>query len=99
MKMLLRKPQRKPLNELQENKKNTDNELLSMLEDLLGEGVVMEVMEVVVEDEEVMDKKIMIMLNLRMNMKKKRLNSPQTMVVVVEATMNVIIPIRRGLES
>jgi hypothetical protein len=97
--MLLRKPQRKPLNELQENKKNTDNELLSMLEDLLGEGVVMEVMEVVVEEEEVMDKKIMIMLNLRMNMKKKRLNSPQTMVVVVEATMNVIIPIRRGLES
>jgi hypothetical protein len=99
MKMLLRKPQRKPLNELQENKKNTDNELLSMLEDLLGEGVVMEVMEVVVEEEEVMDKKIMIMLNLRMNMKKKRLNSPQTMVVVVEATMNVISPIRRGLES
>jgi hypothetical protein len=99
MKMLLRKPQRKPLNELQENKKNADNELLSMLEDLLGEGVVMEVMEVVVEEEEVMDKKIMIMLNLRMNMKKKRLNSPQTMVVVVEATMNVIIPIRRGLES
>jgi hypothetical protein len=99
MKMLLRKPQRKPLNELQENKKNADNELLSMLEDLLGEGVVMEVMEVVVEEEEVMDKKIMIMLNLRMNMKKKRLNSPQTMVVVVEATMNVISPIRRGLES
>jgi hypothetical protein len=70
-----------------------------MLEDLLVEGVVMEVMEVVVEEEEVVDKKIMIMLNLRMNMKKKRLNSPQTMVIVVEATMNVIGPMRRGLES
>jgi hypothetical protein len=36
---------------LQENKKNTDKELLSMLEDLLVEGMVMEEMEVVkVED-------------------------------------------------
>jgi hypothetical protein len=40
-----------------------------MLEDLLVEGVVMEVMEVVVEVEEVVDMKIMIMQNLRMNMK------------------------------
>jgi hypothetical protein len=48
-----------------------------MLEGLLVEGVVMEVMEVVVEEEEVVDRKIMIMLNLRMNMKKKkRLNNP-----------------------
>jgi C4-dicarboxylate-specific signal transduction histidine kinase len=39
------------LHELQENKKNTDKELLSMLEDLLVEGMVMEEMEVVkVED-------------------------------------------------
>jgi hypothetical protein len=59
----------------------------------------MEVMEVVMIEEEVMDKKMMIMLNLRMNMKKKRLNSPQTMVIVVEETMNVIGPMRRGLES
>jgi hypothetical protein len=93
MKMMLRKLQRKLLNELQENNKNADKELLSMLEGLLVEGVVMEAMEVVV------DRKIMIMLNLRMNMKKKRLNSPQTMVVVIEATMNVNDPIRRGLES
>jgi hypothetical protein len=57
------------LNELQENNKNADKELLSMLEDLLVEGVVMEVMEVVVEVEEVVDMKIMIMQNLRMNMK------------------------------
>jgi hypothetical protein len=51
-----------------------------MLEGLLVEGVVMEVMEVVVEEEEVVDRKIMIMLNLRMNMKKKKkkksLNNP-----------------------
>jgi hypothetical protein len=93
MKMMLRKLQRKLLNELQENNKNADKELLSMLEGLLVEGVVMEAMEVVV------DRKIMIMLNLRMNMKKKRLNNPQTMVVVIEATMNVNDPIRRGLES
>jgi hypothetical protein len=84
---------------LQENNKNAAKELLSMLEDLLVKGVVMEVMEVVMIEEEVMDKKMMIMLNLRMNMKKKRLNSPQTMVIVVEETMNVIGPMRRGLES
>jgi hypothetical protein len=96
---MLRKLHRKLLNELQENNKNADKELLSMLEDMLVEGVVMEVIEVVVEEEEVVDKKIMIMLNLRVNMKKKRLNSPQTMVVVVDTTMNVIGPMRRGLES
>jgi hypothetical protein len=96
---MLRKLQRKLLNELQENNKNTDKELLSMLEDLLVEGVVMEVMEVVVEEEEVVDKKIMIMLNLRMNMKKKRLNSPQTMVIIIEATKNMISQMRIGLES
>jgi hypothetical protein len=96
--MMFRKLQRKLLNELQENNKNADKELLSMLEGLLVEGVAMEVMEVVVEEEEVVDKKIMIMLKLRMNMK-KRLNSPQTMVIIIEATMNVIGPMRRGLES
>jgi hypothetical protein len=96
MKMMLRKLQRKLLNELQGNNKNADKELLSMLEDLLVEGVVM---EVVVEEEEIVNKEIMIVLNLRMNMKKKRLNSPQTMVIVIEATMNVISPMRRGLES
>jgi hypothetical protein len=96
---MLRKLHRKLLNEMQENNKNADKELLSMLEDMLVEGVVMEVIEVVVEEEEVVDKKIMIMLNLRVNMKKKRLNSPQTMVVVVDTTMNVIGPMRRGLES
>jgi hypothetical protein len=46
-----------------------------------------------------MDNEIMIMPNLRMNMKKKRLNRPQTMVVVTEVIMNVIGPMRRGLES
>jgi hypothetical protein len=99
MKMMLRKLQRKLLNELQENNKNADKELLSMLEGLLVEGVVMEAMEVVMEEEEVVDRKIMIMLILRMNVKKNRLNNPQTMVVVIEATMNVNDPIRRGLES
>jgi hypothetical protein len=39
------------LHELQENKKNTDKELLSMLEDLLVEGMVMEEMEVVEVEE------------------------------------------------
>jgi hypothetical protein len=51
MKMKLRKPQRKLLHELQDNKKNTDKELLSMLEDLLVEGMVMEEMEVVEVEE------------------------------------------------
>jgi hypothetical protein len=51
MKMKLRKPQKKLLHELQENKKNTDKELLSMLEDLLVEGMVMEEMEVVEVEE------------------------------------------------
>jgi hypothetical protein len=46
-----------------------------------------------------MDKEIMIMLNLRMNIKKKRLNRLQTMVVVIEVVMNAIGPMRRGLES
>jgi hypothetical protein len=46
-----------------------------------------------------MDKEIMIMLNLRMNIKKKRLNRLQTMVVVIEVVMNAISPMRRGLES
>jgi hypothetical protein len=64
---------------LRENNKNAIKELFSILEDLLVEGVVMEVMEVVVEEEEVVDNKIIMMLNLMMNMKKKRLNSPQTM--------------------
>jgi hypothetical protein len=59
----------------------------------------MEVMEVVVEEEEVVDNKIMMMLNVMMNMKKKRLNIPQTMVIIVEVTMNVIGPTRRDLES
>jgi hypothetical protein len=46
-----------------------------------------------------MDKEIMIMLNLRMNIKKKRLNRLQTMVVVIEVVMNAIGPMTRGLES
>jgi hypothetical protein len=50
MKMMLRKLQRKLLNELQENNKNADKELLSMLKDLLVEGVVMEVIKVVMEE-------------------------------------------------
>jgi hypothetical protein len=48
MRLILRKLQRKLLNELHENNKNADKELLSMLEYVLVEGVVMEVMEVVV---------------------------------------------------
>jgi transcription initiation factor IIE alpha subunit len=83
---------------LKENNKNINIELLSMLEDLLVEGVVMEVLEVVVEEEEVEDKEIMIMMNLRKNTKKKmmRLNNLQTMVVIAEAIRNVISPMKKG---
>jgi riboflavin synthase len=72
-----------------------------MLEDLLVEGVVMDIMEVVVEEEEVEDKEIMIMMILRNNTKKKmkRLNNLQTMVVVAEAIRNAINPMRKGLAS
>jgi hypothetical protein len=72
MKMKLRKPQKKLLNKLQENNKNTDKELLSMLEDLLVEGMEMEVVEVVMEEEEVEDKEIMIMMISRKNANEKK---------------------------
>jgi hypothetical protein len=72
MKMKLRKPQKKLLNKLQENNKNADKELLSMLEDLLVEGMEMEVVEVVMEEEEVEDKEIMIMMISRKNANEKK---------------------------
>jgi hypothetical protein len=97
--MKWKKLKKKLLNVVQENTKNVDNELLSMLEDLLVQGVEMEVMEVVEVEEEVVEMKTMTMLILRMNTKKKRLNNPQTMVVVIGVIMNVVSLMRRGLAS